>query len=252
MSTKLEELRKRFLPPTSDVAPDAASDQGAQVSELANSDARPSPAYSAESAESGHAQTAESSSQTESLAERLSGNREKESVCDDAKSVNELALAIDKLFEPTQRCTQRFAEITKASDALLELAGSASGLFESLGDFRDHMRRLSNSFASMRAFQDDLGVLAESFEPLKALHHEIGQLADAIRARLGEVSSSLEAANTLRAQAAKLVQILEGATALKTEFFELSKTFATGQANGTSTKGGRDERASSASRWRLI
>jgi hypothetical protein len=159
--------------------------------------------------------------------------------------------AINKLFEPAQRCEERLAEITNASDAFLQFAGSALGLFKSLEDFRDHMRKLSNSFASMRAFQDDLSGLAESFQPVRALHQHVGQLAGAVRVRLAQVSSSLEPINSLRAQTAELLQILEGAAELQAQFYELSKVFALFHANETSVQGGRDGTVSPGNRWRL-
>jgi hypothetical protein len=81
--------------------------------------------------------------------------------------LNQVGQAIDKLFEPARRASNGLADLAKASDSLLQLSGSAFRLFESLKDFRDHMRKLSSSFASMRTFQNDLGVLAESFEPAK-------------------------------------------------------------------------------------
>jgi len=252
MNPKLEILRKRFLPPTPEAPPpDTIFSHSPQVSQEPRSNEQPPPADSAESAEPGDALAAESSPQSESLAEQVTENREREIAVDEAKSINQLGQAIDKLFEPAQRCGERLAEIVNASHAFLRLTGSALGLFESLEDFRDHMRKLSNSFASMRAFQDDLGGLAESFEPVRALHQHVGQLAGAVRIRLAEVSSSLEPANALRAQAAELVQILEGAAELQAQFYELSKVFAAFQANGTSVKDGRDETASPSARWRL-
>ena len=164
--------------------------------------------------------------------------------CHDTDAVNQFGQAVDKLFEPAQQCRERLAEIAKASESLSQLAGAAFDLFESLKDFRDHMRKLSNSFVSMRTFQNDLGVLAESFEPVGALHHEVVRLADAVRIRLGQVVRSLEPANALRADAAELAQILENATELQAQFYDLSKTFGPViHATGTGVKGERDETA---------
>ena len=244
MNPKLEELRKRLLaPPPGAPPPDTIFSSSSQLSPEPVSLEQPTPADSGESAEPGDALVA-GSPPAASLAEQVTANRDREIALDEAKLVNRAGQAIDKLFEPARRSSDGLADIAKASDALLQLTGSAFGLFESLKDFRDHMRKLSNSFGSMRTFQNDLGVLAESFEPVRALHHEVVRLADSVRIRLAQVARSLEPANALRAHAAELAQILENATELQAQFYDLSKTFGPAvRATGTGVKGVRDETA---------
>jgi ABC-type transporter Mla subunit MlaD len=152
--------------------------------------------------------------------------------------------AMAKLFEPAQRCNQHLAEISKASDSIFQLVGSALERLEELEDFRDHMRKLSNSFASMHALQDDLNELAGSFEPVKALHQQVIELADAIRTHLAEVAASLEPANALRVQATALTQTLEASMELQAQFYELSRAFGIPiKANAESAKDDRGEMA---------
>ena len=245
MNPKLEELRRRLLaPPPGAPPPDTIFSRSPQLSPEPASREQPTPAGSAEAAEPGDALVAEGSPPAESPAEQVTANRDREIAVDEAKLVNRVGQAIDKLFEPAQRSSDGLADIAKASDAFLQLTGSAFGLFESLKDFRDNMRKLSNSFASMRTFQNDLGVLAESFEPVRALHHEVVRLADSVRIRLAQVARSLEPANDLRAHAVELAQILENATEFQAQFYDLSKTFGPAvHATGTGVKGERDETA---------
>ena len=240
MNPKLEELKRLLAPPPGAPPPYTIFSSSLQLSPEPTSHEQPTPADGGESADPGDALVAEGSPPAESLAEQVTANRDSEIAVGEAKLVNRVGEAIDKLFEPARRSSEGLADIAKASDAFLQLTGSAFGLFESLKDFRDHMRKLSNSFASMRTFQNDLGVLAESFEPVRALHHEIVRLADAVRIRLAQVARSLEPANALRAHAAELAQILENATELQARFYDLSKTFGpTVHATGTGVKGER-------------
>jgi hypothetical protein len=238
MNPKLEELRRRLLPPTPDAAP---SDTILSNSSLASPAPREQQPLTdvASSTEPEEARNTESSPQVESLREEITKSSDGQTAIE-VRSFKKLDQAIDQLFKPAQRCREKLTEIAKSSDFFHQLAGSTIGLFESLEEFGDHMRKLSNSFATMRAFQHDLGALAESFDPVRALHHEVVGLSDGIRIRLAQVARSLEPANALRIQAAELTQVLERATKLQAQFYELSKAFAAVQRNETSVKGDRD------------
>jgi len=226
MNPKLEELRKRFLPPPRGTQPgDTIFSRDPQPSSEPVCREQPLSTDRAESAESADALVAKGSPPAESSAEQVAPNADSEIEVDEANSVDQLVQAIDKLFEPSRRCSVDLADISKASDVFLELTGSAFRAFESLKDFRDHMRKLSNSFVSMRTLQNDLGVLAESFDPVRALHREVMRLTDAVQIRLAQVAKSLEPANVLRAHVGELAQILENATELQAEFYDLAKAF---------------------------
>jgi hypothetical protein len=140
----------------------------------------------------------------------------------DRAPANELARAIDKLFEPTRHCLD---EIPEACEAISQLTRSTLEMCQPLRNFRDHLQKLSGSFASMRTFRDELDVLAEWFEPIGVLNRQIILLEDAIQARLAEVAKTLESTKTLRMRIAELGQTVDSDSELEAQFLELSRSF---------------------------
>jgi hypothetical protein len=243
MDPRLEELRRRLLVPSlpSTQSRDTIFGNNSQPSSKPPSSEQPALTDRTKSAESGDVSFAEGSAPVESPAEQAVAERDREIAVDDAAS-DDLGQAIDKLFEPVRRCADFLAEMTKASDVFLQTTRSALPAFKSLEDFRNHMRKLSNSFASVRTLQNDLGILAESFDPVRALHREVVRLSDDVRIRLATVARSLEPINALRTNVVEIALILEDATALQAQFYDLSKTFVPAfHATATGVSGEPDE-----------
>jgi DNA repair exonuclease SbcCD ATPase subunit len=143
----------------------------------------------------------------------------------DLSSANQLAPAIDKLFEPARQCQQRLREITQSCEVVNQLAHSTLELCQPLRNFGDRLRRLSKAFFSIRTFRDELNTLAESFEPIGILNKQIVQLESAIQAQIAEVALTLESTKTLRARIAELEQSVDSVSELETQFLELSRCF---------------------------
>ena len=243
MSLKLEELRRRLLQPGSvGPAPSAALRSGRQVSsalpvfaqQLTDEDARRKNALTSEE---------RSSAEVGSLVEPIVLEKDDQAVAaaaapkapaagtlkvsghTDVSSANQLAQAIDKLFEPARQCQQRFREITQSCEVINQLTRSTLELCQPLRNFGDRLRKLSKAFFSMRTFRDELNILAEFFEPIRILNKQIVQLEGAVQAQLAEVTMTLESTKTLRIRITELEQSVDSISALETQFVELSRCF---------------------------
>jgi hypothetical protein len=163
----------------------------------------------------------------------------------DHAPANELARAIDKLFEPARHCLD---EIPQACEAISQLTRSTLEMCQPLRNFRDHLQRLSGSFASMRTFRDELDVLADWFEPIGVLNRQIIQLEDAVQERLAEVAKTLESTRTLRMRIAELGQTVDSASELEVEFLELSRSFGAASHTNRESESAVDARSMSTGR----
>jgi hypothetical protein len=165
----------------------------------------------------------------------------------DGTPANELARAIDNLFEPVRHC---LGEIPQACEAVSQLTRPTLEMCQPLRNFRDHLQRLSGSFASMRTFRYELDVLAESVEPIGVLNRQTIQLEDAVQAQLAEVVKTLESTKTLRMRIAELGRTVDSASELEAQFLELSRNFgAASRTNRESTEPAEDARSMSTRRW---
>jgi hypothetical protein len=258
MNLKLEELRKRLLAGSVDPASSTAVKSGRQVSsalpnfvqQLVDEGARQKNSLTIEVLP-----PARNSSEVVSPSEPIVLEKDDEAATAaagtdpkfsaaatekadgdiDVTSANQLAPAIDKLFEPARQCQQRLREITQSCEVINQLARSTLEQCQPLRNFGDRLRKLSKAFFSIRTFRDELNILAESFEPIGILNKQIVQLEGAIQAQIAEVAMTLESTKTLRAQIAELEQSVDSVSELETQFLELSRCF--GSPSGTNREG---------------
>ena len=143
----------------------------------------------------------------------------------DISSADQLAHALDTLFEPARQCQKRLSEITQSCQVINELARSTLELCQPLRIFGDRLRRISKALLSMREFREELGVLSEFFEPIDMLNKQITQLEIAVQAQLAEITTTLDSTKTLKARIGELDQSVDSVSGLEAQFLELSRCF---------------------------
>jgi len=160
MDPKIEDLRRRFIPPTLN-SKASSSEKFHSSPQSQNPAAQERPNENSTSQTSERGKLAGAMGPKQSRLEETSNDEPQE--YSGAKSLKSLEQAIEELFKPAQLCKENLAEATKSSELFHQLTGSVMEVTESLQRFRDQMRKLSSTFSKMRNFQYDLGALAESF-----------------------------------------------------------------------------------------
>lgn len=143
----------------------------------------------------------------------------------DVSSADQLAQALNTLFEPARQCQKRLGEITQSCQVINELACSTLELCQPLQTLGDRLRKIAKALLSMREFREELGVLSEFFEPIDGLNKQITQLEIAVQAQLAEISTTLDSTKTLKARIAELDQSVDSVSELEAQFLELSRCF---------------------------
>ena len=143
----------------------------------------------------------------------------------DISPTEQLAQAINILFEPARQCQRRLGEITQSCQVINELAVATLELCQPLQTFGDRLRRISKALLSMRGFREELGVLSEFFEPIDVLNKQITQLEVAIQAQLAEIATTPDLTKTLKARIAELDQSVDSVSELENRFLELARCF---------------------------
>jgi len=143
----------------------------------------------------------------------------------DVSPRDQLAQAINTLFEPARQCQKRLGEITQSCQMINELACATLELCQPLQTFGDRLRRISKALLSMRGFRDELAVLSEFFEPVDVLNKQITQLEVAIQAQLAEIATTLDSTKALKARIAELDQSVDSVNELETHFLEIARCF---------------------------
>lgn len=271
MSSKLEELRKRFLQQQGEsnggprdtagakggAAPDeseplfivkraVASSKiiaGANPAETPSGEpsvaepASPAPATS-DSAPAGDAKSAAAEREDAAMAEAgmaKTGTAPAASSGfqgDAATGTGELGAAVARVFEQTRSMRVTLAEFSQAFEHLERLGQSAAQAFEPLRRFQGQIEQLAKSFAPMRGLRLELAGMPETFAPMRELQNQVERLAAAFEENLGEVVVALEPVRQIRQRLERLAQAFHDASELRDRFADLRSNFAIGDSDG--------------------
>lgn len=151
---------------------------------------------------------------------------------DAAIGTGELGAAVARVFEQTRSMRATLAEFSRAFEHLERLGQSAAQAFEPLRRFQGQIEQLAKSFAPMRGLRLELAGMSETFAPMRELQNQVERLAAAFEENLGEVVVALEPARQIRQRLERLAQAFRDASELRDRFADLRSNFAIGDGDG--------------------
>lgn len=163
MSSKLEELRRRFqgLPTKADEAR-----AGAAPSEVATS----------------------AEAMPEATRPKLAG------LGGPPARASAMAEAVARIFDQTRGFKPAFEELVGTIDVLDHLGETTARAFGPLQAFQSHLVYLVACFEPVQTFQESLRQLAQKFAPARPLHDEMARLTESLQAEIATLIKMLEPA----------------------------------------------------------
>ncbi|HVN89686.1 MAG TPA: hypothetical protein VMT61_07725 [Candidatus Binataceae bacterium] len=203
MSLKLDDFRKRLLPPNEAengvaapaVAAESDSKAQATVVSLA-APTTPSPALLPPS--------------SAGLAPR------------DSESIS---AAVRKVFGQVGTLQSRADEFSQATEQIDRLNKLVTRVFGPLRNLYSQLSEVAGSFDSLSSFQSQLAGLSKEFEPMRLLHDQVSQLTGSIHTELGQIVKALDPVSELNERANLLARSLKQISELQTDFADLYATF---------------------------
>ena len=199
MSSKLEELRRRFqgLPTKADEAR-----AGAAPSEVATS----------------------AEAMPEATRPKLAG------LGGPPARASAMAEAVARIFDQTRGFKPAFEELVGTIDVLDHLGETTARAFGPLQAFQSHLVYLVACFEPVQTFQESLRQLAQKFAPARPLHDEMARLTESLQAEIATLIKMLEPAKDFRERILGLGRSFNQVNELLDELAELQGALAAAQA----------------------
>ncbi len=199
MSSKLEELRRRFQgqPSTGEEARvGSAPGEAVKSAEAASETARP----------------------------RLTA------ISGPPARASAMADAVAKIFDQTRTFKPAFDDLAGAIDVLDRLGETTARSFGPLQAFQAHLVYLVACFEPVQTFQESLRQLAQNFAPARPLHDEMARLTESLQTEIATLTRMLEPAKDFRERILGLARSFNQVNELLEELAELQAALTAGQA----------------------
>jgi len=162
-----------------------------------------------------------------------------------ARDTESIAEAVRKVFGQVGTLHNGVDEFTQAADQLERLSKSVTRIFGPLRAVYSQLTDVADSFASLQSFQLQLASLSDEFEPMRLLHEQVAQLTDNIQVELGQVVKALDPVKEINDRVTLLARSLKQVSDLHTDFADLNAAFNNRQPSATNAPdlGDREEMA---------
>lgn len=144
--------------------------------------------------------------------------------------VSAMTAAVARIFDQTRGFKPAFDELVGAIDVLDRLGETTARAFGPLQAFQAHLVYLVACFEPVQAFQENLRQLAQSFPPARPLHDEMARLTESLQSEITTLIKMLEPAKDFRERILGMARSFNQVDELLDELAELRAALAAAQA----------------------
>jgi hypothetical protein len=147
-----------------------------------------------------------------------------------AARTSAMADAVAKIFDQTRGFKPAFGDLAGAIAVLDRLGETTARSFGPLQAFQAHLVYLVACFEPVQTFQESLRQLAQNFAPARPLHDEVARLAESLQTEIATLTRMLEPAKDFRERILGLARSFNPVNELLDELAELQAALAAGHA----------------------